>query len=438
MAEVYALSVWMNGERVGLWSHRNGVHELVYDEEWVASPRGRPLSLSLPILPGNVPHRGDVVRTFFENLLPDRPDVRNRLRDRFRAASAGAFDLLAEIGRDCVGAVQLLHPDEEPPTVQTIEGIPLSDDAVARHLETASGLRLPGFDLEDFRISLAGAQEKTAFLWHGGTWQKPVGATPTTHIFKLPLGAIGGTSTFGAGSIENEWLCSKIIAAYGLPVAETQMARFGAMQALIVNRFDRRLSRDGRWWIRLPTEDFCQAKGLPSEKKYEADGGPGIDAVLRVLAGSVEPEKDGESFLKAQIVFWLLAAPDGHAKNFSILLGSQGTYRLAPLYDVLSVYPWMGNGVDLLPVQKLKMAMAARGNNSHYRWNTIRRHHWEETARRNGLSRVVDTVIPELIERTPQIVGTVRELLPPDFPEHIASSIFTGLEGAAKRLALAR
>ena len=438
MAGVQALSVWMNGERVGSWFNRNGVHELVYDEQWAASPRGRPLSLSLPIVPGNVPHRGDVVRTFFENLLPDRPDVRNRIRDRFRAASSKAFDLLGEIGRDCVGAVQLLHPDEEPPIVQTIEGIPLSDDAVARHLEAASGLRLPGFDFEDFRISLAGAQEKTAFLWHRETWQKPLGATPSTHIFKLPLGVIGGTSTFGAGSIENEWLCSKILAAYGLPVAETQMARFGTMQALIVNRFDRRLSRDGRWWIRLPTEDFCQVKGLPSEKKYEADGGPGIDAILQVLAGSVEPEKDGENFLKAQIVFWLLAAPDGHAKNFSIFLGPQGTYRLAPLYDVLSVYPWMGKGVDLLSAQKLKMAMAVRSKNTHYRWNTILRHHWEETARRNGLSHVVDTVIPELIERTPQIVSTVRAELPPDFPEHIASSIFDGLEGAAKRLVLAR
>ena len=166
MAGVQALSVWMNGERVGSWFNRNGVHELVYDEQWAASPRGRPLSLSLPIVPGNVPHRGDVVRTFFENLLPDRPDVRNRIRDRFRAASSKAFDLLGEIGRDCVGAVQLLHPDEEPPIVQTIEGIPLSDDAVARHLEAASGLRLPGFDFEDFRISLAGAQEKTAFPSH--------------------------------------------------------------------------------------------------------------------------------------------------------------------------------------------------------------------------------------------------------------------------------
>lgn len=277
--------------------------------------------------------------------------------------------------------------------VQTIQGIPLADDAIARHLEMASGLRLPGFDTEDFRISLAGAQEKTAFLWHQETWQKPVGATPSTHIFKLPLGVIGGTTAFGAGSIENEWLCSRIVAAYGLPIAEARMARFGAMQALIVNRFDRRLSRDGRWWMRLPTEDFCQVKGLPSEKKYEAEGGPGIDAVLQVLAGSSEPEQDRENFLKAQIVFWLLAAPDGHAKNFSIFLGPQGTFRLAPLYDVLS------------------------------------------TARRNGLRRVVDSLIVELIERTPEVVSTVQSELPPVFPEQIAASILDGLEGAAKQLA---
>ncbi len=425
----------MNGERVGTWSVRNGTHELVYDPQWVESPQGRPLSLSLPIVPGNLPHRGDVVRAFFENLLPDRPDIRNRIRDRFRAGSAQAFDLLTEIGRDCVGAVQLLPPEEEPPTVRRIDGVPLTADAIDRHLELAGGLRLPGFDLEDFRISLAGAQEKTAFLWHQDTWQEPIGATPSTHIFKLPLGGIGRMGLFGAGSVENEWLCSKIIAAYGLPVAATRMANFGTMSVLIVDRFDRRLSADRTWWVRLPAEDFCQVKGVPPEKKYEADGGPGIDDVLKVLAGSVHSREDRETFLRAQIIFWLLAAPDGHAKNFSIFLGPRGTYSLAPLYDVLSAHPWLGRGVGLLPVQKLKLAMAVRGRNNHYHWNDIRRRHWREAAGRNGLGDLVETIIPDLIERTPSVVQMVRAELPADFPEHIAESIFTGMEHAAWRLA---
>jgi serine/threonine-protein kinase HipA len=435
MADGKTLIVYMNGERAATWSVRRATHELAYEPEWVRATRGRPLSLSLPFLPGNQVHRGDAVRSFFENLLPDRPEVRNRLRDRFHTESAAAFDLLAEIGRDCVGAIQLLPPTNEPPTVRKIEGVPLSSDEITRHLEVVRGLRLPGFDPDDFRISLAGAQEKTAFLWHREAWHKPIGATPSTHIVKLPLGGIGGLGSTGAGSIENEWLCSKILAAFGLPAVETQMARFGTMQVLIVERFDRRLSDDGDWWVRLPTEDFCQVKGMPPEKKYEADGGPGIDDVLKVLAGSVSPAEERARFLKTQIVFWLLAAPDGHAKNFSIFLGPRGAYRMTPLYDVLSVYPWMGDGVDRISVQNLKMAMAIRGKNPHYRWNTIRRRHWEETARRNGLSGILDTLIPEVIDHTSQVVESVRSDLPPDFPEEIAGSIFAGMDRAAARLA---
>ncbi len=435
MASVERLSIWMNGERVGTWSRQRAEHELAYDPQWIVSPQGRPLSLSLPIVPGNVPHRGHVVRSFFENLLPDRPEVRNRLRDRFRAPSADAFDLLAEIGRDCVGAVQLLRPDEVPPTVRTIEGVPLSDDTVARQLEMAAGVRLAGFDSEVFRISLAGAQEKTAFLRHEGAWHSPIGTTPTTHIFKLAIGGIKGTDGLGSHSIENEWLCSRIVAAYGLPVARTEIARFGGYQVLVVERFDRRLTSDSAWWMRLPVEDLCQAKGLPPEKKYEADGGPGIDAVMRVLAGSERPAADRENFLKACILFWILGASDGHAKNFSLLLGPVGSYRLAPLYDVLSVYPWLGRTGELLPVQKLKMAMAVRGKNTHYHWSSIQRRHWIQTAGRNGLGRRVDALISELIDRTPAVVQSVRAELPLGFPSRVADAVFEGMTSAASRLA---
>jgi serine/threonine-protein kinase HipA len=207
------------------------------------------------------------------------------------------------------------------------------------------------------------------------------------------------------------------------------------MQVLIVDRFDRRLSDDGDWWVRLPTEDFCQIKGLPPEKKYEADGGPGIDDILKVLAGSDRPTEERERFLKTQILFWILAAPDGHAKNFSVFLGPGGTYRTTPLYDVLSVYPWMGGGIDRIPVQKLKMAMAVRGKNAHYRWNGIQRRHWVETARRNGLGGVVEKLIQEVIEGTPRVIQNVESELPSGFPGHVAESIFTGMERAVIRLA---
>jgi len=434
MAKKHVLSIWMNGDRVASWSRHKLDHELVYEPDWVLSPQGRPLSLSLPFIPGNQPHRGDRVRWFFENLLPDRADVRNRLRDRFHAASAQAFDLLAEIGRDCIGAIQVLADDADIPAIKEIKGEALSEAAIARSLEVAGGLRLPGFESDDFRISLAGAQEKTAFLWHKKKWQRPLEATPSTHIFKLPMGGVGGMVGPGTGSIENEWLCSKIVAAYGLPVAPSTMASFGAQQVLIVERFDRKLSQDKSWLLRLPVEDFCQIKGLPPEKKYEADGGPGIDAIMSILAGSSTPECDREIFFKAQMIFWLLAAADGHAKNFSIYLDPQGQYHLAPLYDILSVYPWTESGVNRLPIQKLKMAMAVRGKNPHYHWDGIHRNHWEETARRNGLGSRFTRLADEVIEYTPKVIQSVLSQLPADFPANIADAIFSGMRRAVGRL----
>jgi serine/threonine-protein kinase HipA len=108
------LSIWMNGLRVGTWSVTRGVHALEYDRTWVDSPAGRPLSLSLPFTLRNEPIRGAKVAHYFDNLLPDADSIRQRLRSRFSTGSTGAFDLLRAIGRDCVGAVQLLPGDEEP------------------------------------------------------------------------------------------------------------------------------------------------------------------------------------------------------------------------------------------------------------------------------------------------------------------------------------
>ena len=119
-------------------------------------------------------------------------------------------------------------------------------------------------------------------------------------------------------SVENEWLCSKIVAAYGLPIARCEMARFEDQKVLVVERFDRRLSSDETWIVRLPQEDMCQATGTPALHKYESDGGPGIEAIMEVLSGSTRAAQDRRDFFMTQMIFWLLAATDGHAKNFSI------------------------------------------------------------------------------------------------------------------------
>lgn len=201
-----SLSVWCNGERVGTWTIPDrGDSQFLYDRTWRESALDRPLSLSLPYT-GELPLRGAVVRDYFDNLMPDSEPIRKRLASHYKLASIDAFDLLQEIGRDCVGAVQLLKEDEAPIDVKRIEGMPMLEEDVERHLIGLTQARPAGarMDPDDLRISLAGAQEKTALLWHNGGWMRPHGSTPTTHILKLPLGLVGHRKADLSASVESE------------------------------------------------------------------------------------------------------------------------------------------------------------------------------------------------------------------------------------------
>lgn len=435
------LAVWMNAERVGTWTlGSNNAHAFAYEEGWLASPASRPLSLSMPLQPAAVSYRDEVVESFFDNLLPDSRDIRRRVQTRFHAASTRAFDLLAEVGRDCVGAVQLLPLDQEPIGIDRIDGEALTEADIALLLRGTPAAAFPGqHDYDDFRISLAGAQEKTALLRHDGCWHRPLGVTPTTHIFKLPLGRVGNMQADFTTSVENEWLCAQIVAAYGLPVAACEMAVFEDQKALIVERFDRRMAQAGTHWLRLPQEDCCQALGVPPAVKYEADGGPGIRAILDLLLGAQDAAADRLTFFKAQLVFWLLCATDGHAKNFSLAIEPQGRYRLTPLYDVLSAHPSLGHGANQLAPERARMAMAALGQNRHYDWSRILRRHWVSTARACGIAEdVAQTMIDELVAITPDVIDEVIASLPTTFPANVAEAMFVGIRAAARKLADAR
>jgi serine/threonine protein kinase HipA of HipAB toxin-antitoxin module len=164
---------------------------------------------------------------------------------------------------------------------------------------------------------------KTASTWHRGRFCEPHGSTPATHIFKLALGLIGERQLDMRHSLENEWLCAQLLREYGMPVAACEVRQFGDTRALVVERFDRRLHPSKRYWLRLPQEDFCQATATPSSRKYEAEGGPDLRDIARILQGSDRREADLATPLRSQLLFWMLAAIDGHAKNFSIHLLAQ-------------------------------------------------------------------------------------------------------------------
>lgn len=432
-----ALNAWMNGELVGTWAVDRHTHAFEYAASWIASPKVRSLSLSLPITASRE-IRGDVVAHYFDNLLPDNDRIRERVGRRFRTRGTDAFALLEAIGRDCVGAVQLLPQGIEPVGWNRIDCEPLSERQIESILRAVPADVGPGASEQDddlFRISIAGAQEKTAFTRYKGRWCRPHGATPTTHIFKLPLGLVGGSRRVDlSDSVQNEWVCAQIVAQLGLPVAPTTMARFGDENVLIVERFDRAVMDGGRWIARLPQEDFCQALGVPPRRKYEPDGGPGMAKCLQLLAGSAEPQQDALAFQLAQLAFWLLAATDGHAKNFSIFLQPGDSYVMTPLYDALSMWPYFGDGPHRFNRRQAGLAMALRAKNAHYRLETIQSRHWHQLAMKHGGPAVWDAM-QALVERVEPALAAVEGKLPGGFPGRTWEAISRGMRTEAKRFA---
>lgn len=332
------LYVLMNGVLVGMLEKiPQGGLKFAYHPQWLDQAGARPISLSLPLV--NQTYFGDVVYNFFDNLLPDNQQIRARIQARFRIPTSQPFDLLAGIGRDCVGAIQLM-PGPLPEFERKIKFKPLSEQKIASILRNYRINPLGmGQEEKDFRISIAGAQEKTAFLYHENQWCEPLQETPTTHIFKLPIGFIPHQQMDLSDSCENEWLCSLLAKSYGLPTADCEILHFEDLKVLSVKRFDRRVSRDKSWIMRLPQEDMCQALGVSYNIKYQSDGGPGIKDIMNVLLGSANSIADRDIFYRTQVFFWLLAAIDGHAKNFSLFIEAEGKYRLTPLYDMISAYP---------------------------------------------------------------------------------------------------
>jgi serine/threonine-protein kinase HipA len=324
--------------------------------------------------------------------------------------------------------------DEPPPGIRQITGERLTPTGVEQVLSgTLGGKFHQGEANEDaFRISLAGAQEKTALLWHKGAWHRPTHATPTTHILKLPMG-VNPQGIDLSTSVENEWLCAQIAQQFGIEAAKCRMETFGQYKTLVVERFDRRLAADRTWFLRLPQEDLCQATATPPALKYESDGGPGIGAIMDLLLGSERAIEDRRDFMRTQLVFWMLAAIDGHAKNFSVYLMPGGAYRLTPRYDILSAYPILGHGRGKLAPEKIRMAMGVTGKSRHYRWKEIHARHWIGTAKRQGFVDM-KRIMLEVIAGTPAAVDRVRELVPAGFPMRISDAIMGGFEACTEQL----
>ncbi len=396
-----ALNVYSGASHVGVFSSESDKFlAFRYHPDWLLNEGAYPISLSMPL--SERVWNGECVSSYFDGLLPDDHRIREKIASRAQAESSGTFDLLSVIGRDCTGSLCFVPEGGEPVDPEEMSYRKVGLDEMTQRLASldTSPLGLCP-DEGDFRISIAGVQEKTAFLQINGEWHLPLGSTPTSHIFKPPI----KDRPYGADLSDvswNEWLCLVLCQTLGVESANAEVQMFDDMPVIVLERFDR-VWRD-RVLYRIPQEDICQSLSIPPMRKYQSDGGPSFSDVLGFLNGAVEPRKERIQFFKAQVVFWLLAAIDGHAKNFSVFLTPEG-YRLTPVYDVMSADPYP----EFSP-ENVKMVMAV-GDGQHYRLDQILPEHFYQTGRKSGLSKDdMDEIFSQLAGRLDNAISKAGDL----------------------------
>jgi len=430
------LDVLINGRLVGqLVKAPNGAISFQYAESWLEWEPRFAVSLSLPLRP--TAYRGSEVAAVFDNLLPDRDAVRRRVAERMGAQGTDTYGLLEAIGRDCIGAMQFLPEGANETQEPYIKGERLSDTDIEAMLTDLAQAPLGVDRDQEFRISVAGAQEKTALLKLGDQWHRPLGTTPTTHILKPQLGQIPTADGMVdmTDSVDNEHYCMRLMEAFGLDVATTEIATFGARRVLVVERFDRRWRNDNHL-LRLPQEDCCQALGFPPTRKYQSDLGPNMRDILNLLQGADDAEANQMAFLTSQILFWLMGATDGHAKNFSIFLKPGGRYSLTPFYDVLSAQPAFNKGQ--IQQSKFRLAMSA-GKNRHYRIVEVMGRHFIQSGKAAGIgNKAMGQVIESILDKANDATARARAQMPDDFADGIHESVTKAIDKRLQHLASAR
>lgn len=383
------LAVWHGDMPVGeLWRDDQDRIGFEYQHNWIT--RGFSIGRVLPLRAAPFEPADGLAHAWFSNLLPE--GLARETIVRHLGTVDDDFTLLRKIGGDCAGALSILPLQERPTDVAGSERL---DERRFRFmlqgrqgtLTTASvtSTQMP-------RLSLAGAQAKTPVLIRDGEFHLPVGATASSHILKFEQPQWRNVPIY-------ELLLNRLALAAGLPVAETRMEQRHDRRFLIVSRYDREYASGT--WKRLHQEDFCQIAGLRATRKYQADGGPGLDDCARWIRQlSESPAQDLLHLLRWQIFNWLAGNSDGHAKNLAMLQVRSSTdrWRLAPFYDLVCTRAW--RNLDR------RLAMDVGGESDPGR---IRERHWQVLANQLGMApRFVVQEVTDMTQTIDKKLSQVR------------------------------
>jgi serine/threonine-protein kinase HipA len=366
------------------------------------------MSLSLPLTAEPFPQ--GITRAFLDGLLPEGEPRRIIARD-CGVRESDTFALVLALGRDCAGAL-IIQPADEPPPVRptTCTAEPLTDDELGelvanlRNAPLGAGGRV--------RISLAGVQQKLLLTrMADGAWGRPVDGTPSTHILKPEITAYANT-------VENEAFSMRMARHLDVDVAAVETTVIGGRKLVVVGRYDRIVHDDGSV-ERVHQEDFCQATGIPPDRKHQEDGGPSLRRIADILQTAAGPDSV-EALLSAVTVNVLLGNGDAHAKNFSLLHQPSGALELAPLYDLMST---LNYGDDRLAmhiddVRRSDRVTVDRIINEAASWGLSRRRASE--------------LVADIIERAPRAIAAARDETDP-LPSEIPALVERQLAYLAER-----
>jgi serine/threonine-protein kinase HipA len=365
------LRVYLDGTPAGtLTQSSQGRLGFVYDETYVGALEPTPLSLSIPIHANR--HRDKAIRMYLEGLLPDSEGVRQRWGRQYHVSPNNPFGLLAHVGRDAAGAVQILPPDVDAADARSRSGdiqwlsetdlADLVEDVAAHQTDWDPG-RFAG------RWSLPGAQPKVALFRDpvSGQFGIPRDSTPTTVILKPAI------APYAQHHI-NEALCLRAAREAGLLAAECEVRQIGDTQVFVSTRYDRLHDETG--WRRVHQEDMCQSLSVHPSLKYQSDGGPGVGDIADLLSRLPIEDRDvnAERFFKALAYNVLIGATDAHAKNYSlVLIGSRA--QVSPMYDVASAAPYDQH-------ERLRSSMKI---GDHWKMLDVTNSDWRNVGRRLGI-----------------------------------------------------
>lgn len=387
------LRILANGDLVGFLNVVEGRWAFRYDAGWNTYA----LSPSFPLATREYQDSGNVRRVewFFENLLPEGR-LRELIASSDRIDPKDTWALLVRHGQDTAGALSLI-----PETIDVSGSherlVPLLQAALQEKIQESRARSLPLMaSWDDVRMSLAGAQEKLGLRIDAqGAMFLPEGTAASTHIVK-PENASADFPFCPA----NEFFCMRLAAELNVPVPQVNLLHLPE-PLYVIERFDREhastTTAPEKIIQRLHQIDLCQALGVSQSKKYESEGGLGLQHLFELVRSPFmdRPIVAANAVLQWVAFNYLVGNLDAHAKNIAFLMRGQKA-AVAPFYDMLCVEVYL---------PRATMSMAIAGEN---RPGWVEGIHWDAMALEAGAApRLVRSILSKMNAELPDAISRV-------------------------------